>query len=174
MPLRSPTTVADLDMLIDGYYPDCDYLNVHAIDIAAAPDAVWDAIPRALVESAARPVIAWPLALAAFVRGEGLHRRPTPAPPPALAEGVTLGPWRVEKAVPQREVIFLGAHRFSRYAAGFYLERTRKGTRLYQVTRADFPGLAARLYLRGVKLFHDPIIEAVLRRIRRFAEEASP
>jgi len=174
MPLLSPTAIREIDMLVNGYYPDCDYVNVHAVDIAAGPADVWGAIPRALSEAAASPAIAWPIVLAAFVRREGL-RRPQRPPPPALSEGAEFGPWRVDRAVPQREVVFAGAHRYARYVAGFYLEPLPDGgTRLYQVTRADFPGLADRLYLRGVKLFHDPLIESVLRRVRRLAEAASP
>lgn len=172
MPLIAPTAVAHLDMLVNGYYPDCDYLNAHAVDIAAGPDAVWGAIPLALAAAAASPAIAWPLVFAAFVRREGLHRPRRPAPP-ALREGAEFGPWRVDRAVPQREVVFAGSHRYARYVAGFYLDPLAAGgTRLYQVTRADFPGLAARLYLLGVKLFHDPIVESVLNRVRRLAEAA--
>lgn len=174
MPLLSPTAIADIDMLVNAYYPHCDYLNVHAVDIAAGPAAVWDAIPPALAEAAASPAITWPLVLAAFVRREGLQRPRRPAPP-ALREGADFGPWRVDKAVPQREVVFAGSHRYAQYVAGFYLEPLAAGgTRLYQVTRADFPGLVAKVYFQGVKLFHDPIVESLLRRVRRLAEAAAP
>jgi hypothetical protein len=72
-----------------------------------------------------------------------------------------------------REAVLVGHHRFANYATSFYIEpmgETR--SRIHNVTRASFntAGLG-RLYLTGVRMFHNVYVDWMLRRIRNRAEQ---
>ncbi len=155
-------------MAIDDYVPDANYVNAHALEIAAGAAAVWDAIPQAL--SATRPV-AFLLGASAVVRGEGFRRPPRGTL--VLREGEELagnGLMMVDRVEKGREVVLRGRHRYATYATNVFLERSSNGTRAINVTRARFrTDAAGRAYLAGVRLFHDRLIEGVLRRLAEHA-----
>ncbi len=168
--LVKPEAIAHLSMLIDGHLPECDYVNAHAVDINASPARVWETLPDVLASVFASPVSRIPLTLAALVRLE----RPRTGParrPLVLREREHVGPFRVDQVDEGREVAFTGSHRYSNYVANLYLERLAdERTRLYMVTRANFPGLVSRLYFVAVRLFHDPLVEGALRRAKQQIE----
>jgi hypothetical protein len=65
--------------------------------------------------------------------------------------GSALPGFRVVAAVPGRELVLAGRHRFSSYALVFHLEPAGPGcSRLRAETRAAFPGLSGSLYRRLV------------------------
>ena len=171
--LVKPGAIAHLNMLIDGYLPECDYVNAHAVDINTSPARIWETLPNVLASVFTSPVSRIPLTLAALVRLE----RPRTGPArrsPALKEGELVGPFRVDQIDEGREVAFTGSHRYSNYVANLYLEPLAdERTRLYMVTKANFPGLVSRLYFVAVRLFHDPLVEGALRRAKHQIEAVS-
>ena len=168
--LLKPEAIAHLDMLVNGYLPDCDYVNIHAVDINANAACVWDALPDVLPSLFTNPLSRGALALAALVRLE--RPRTGPAQRAVLfKQGESVGPFRIDRIDEGREVVFAGSHRYSNYVANLYLEPLPdERTRLYMVTRANFPGFISRLYFFGVRLFHDPLVDGALRRARRRIE----
>lgn len=64
-----------------------------------------------------------------------------------LAEGSVFAGFRVVTAVPGRELVLQGSHRYSTYALVFRLDELAPGrSRLRAETRAVFPGPAGGLY----------------------------
>ncbi|WP_028804128.1 hypothetical protein [Streptomyces sp. 142MFCol3.1] len=119
-------------------------VDEHMTVIAAETDDVWRGLDAVLSRTFSRPGAA---GYAKLVRcADSTSRGPRP-----LAEGSTLPGFRVVAAVPGRELVLAGRHRFSSYALIFRLEDVGHGrTRLRAETRAAFPGLAGGLYRRLV------------------------
>jgi hypothetical protein len=120
------------------------FVDEHATAIAAETDDVWCHLGEALGEAFSRT------GMAGYARLIGAADRTVSGPRP-LAEGSTLPGFRVVAAVPGRELILRGAHRFSIYALIFRVEHVGPGrSQLRAETRAAFPGLAGGLYRRLV------------------------
>ncbi|MDT0541576.1 MULTISPECIES: hypothetical protein [Streptomyces] len=120
------------------------YIDEHATVIAAEADEVWRGLAETLDGSFSGPGVA------GYVKLVGCADRAVSGPRP-LAEGSTLPGWRVVAAVPGRELVLQGRHRFSSYALIFRLEHVSPGrSRLRAESRAAFPGLAGGLYRRLV------------------------
>ncbi|MEU1201831.1 hypothetical protein ABZ446_37230 [Streptomyces sp. NPDC005813] len=120
------------------------YVDEHATVIDAETDDVWRGLDAVLSRTFSRPGAAW---YAKLVRcADSTSRGPRP-----LAEGSTFPGFRVAAAVPGRELVLAGRHRFSSYALIFRLEDVGAGrSRLRAETRAAFPGLGGGLYRRLV------------------------
>jgi hypothetical protein len=115
-------------------------VDEHATVVAAGPDEVWRGLGEALDGSFTR------VGAAGYARLVGAADRTASGPRP-LAEGSTLPGFRVVSAVPGRELVLRGSHRFSTYSLVFRLERVGPGrSRLTAESRAAFPGLAGGLY----------------------------
>jgi hypothetical protein len=86
--------------------------------------------------------------------------------------GSTVPGFIVARAVEPSVLALLGAHRFSRYALVFRIERAGDGTRLRAETRAEFPGVQGRVYralvigTRG----HVLVVRRILAAVKRRAE----
>lgn len=120
------------------------YIDEHATDIAAGSDDVWRSLGEALDRSFSGP------GMASYARLVGSADCTASGPRPP-AEGSTFPGFRVVAAVPGRELVLQGRHRFSSYALIFRLEHVSPGrSRLRAETRAAFPGLAGGLYRRLV------------------------
>ncbi|MFI6490085.1 hypothetical protein [Streptomyces sp. NPDC050564] len=120
------------------------YVDEHATVIAAGADDVWRTLGETLDRSFSRP------GAAGYARLVGSAPCAASGPRP-LAEGSTIPGFRVVAAVPGRELVLKGSHRFSSYALIFRLEQVGPGrSRLRAETRAAFPGLAGGLYRRLV------------------------
>ncbi|MFF4350191.1 hypothetical protein [Streptomyces sp. NPDC001530] len=120
------------------------YLDEHATVIAAGTDDVWRGLGETLDRSFSRP------RAAGYARLVGTADRTASGPRP-LAEGSTFPGFRVVAAVPGRELVLEGRHRFSSYALIFRLEEVGPDrSRLRAESRAAFPGLAGGLYRRLV------------------------
>ncbi|TLS39590.1 hypothetical protein FE633_46080 [Streptomyces montanus] len=118
------------------------YLDEHATVIAAEVDDVWRSLGETLDRSFSRP------GAAGYARLVGADDRTASGPRPP-AEGSTFPGFRVAAAVPGRELVLQGRHRFSSYALIFRLEHIGPGrSRLRAESRAAFPGLAGGLYRR--------------------------
>jgi hypothetical protein len=119
------------------------YLDEHVTVIEAEADAVWHSLGKTL-DSFSRP------AAARYARLVGAADCTASGPRP-LTEGSTFPGFRVVAAVPGRELILEGRHRFSTYALIFRLEHVSPGrSRLRAESRAAFPGLAGGIYRRLV------------------------
>ncbi len=142
------------------------HVDEHGVEVAAAPDDVW----RALLDGLDR----------AFSRaGAGTYGRLVGASPPAaggprpLAQGSTLPGFQVVSAVPGRELVLEGRHRFSTYALVFRLDDLGGRVRLRAETRAVFPGphgAAYRLLVLGSG-GHVLAVRRLLAGVRRRAEQ---
>jgi|SRR4051812_24593129 hypothetical protein len=116
------------------------YLDEHTTVISAEGDDVWRSLSETLDRSFSRP------GMAGYARLIGSADLTASGPRP-LAEGSTIPGFRVVAAVPGRELVLKGSHRFSSYALIFRLEHVSPGrSRLSAESRAAFPGLVGRLY----------------------------
>jgi len=116
------------------------WLDEHTSVIAADPGGVWDAVAE---------VVARSFSHASFAR----YARVVGAVPLSTAgrwpygEGSSVPGFRVETAVPERELGLAGRHRFSEYSLVFRVEPVGPGrTRLRAESRAAFPGRSGRGY----------------------------
>jgi hypothetical protein len=120
------------------------YLDEHATVITAGVDEIWRSLGETLDRSFSR------LGMARYARLVGSAYCTASGPRP-LAEGSTFPGFRVVSAVPGRELVLEGCHRYSSYAMIFRLEQVSPGrSRLRAESRAAFPGLAGGLYRRIV------------------------
>ncbi|MGW5866479.1 hypothetical protein ACWFRJ_30325 [Streptomyces sp. NPDC055239] len=116
------------------------YIDEHTTVIAAGVDDVWRGLSETLDQSFS------PSGKGRYARLVGAVDR-TAAGPRPLAEGSTLPGFRVAAAVPGRELVLTGRHRFSSYALIFRLEHVGPGrSRLRAESRAVFPGPAGGVY----------------------------
>ncbi|MFD7680227.1 hypothetical protein [Streptomyces sp. NPDC060187] len=120
------------------------YVDDHTTVVEAAPDVLWRALCEVLDRSGARP------GATGYARLVGCTDRAATGPRP-LAAGSALPGFHVTSALPERELVLEGGHRFSSYALIFRIERTgRSRSVLTAETRAVFPGAAGGLYRRLV------------------------
>ncbi|MEU9786476.1 hypothetical protein AB0H92_36905 [Streptomyces phaeochromogenes] len=120
--------------------PSLPYRDEHTTVVAAGADDVWRSLGDTLDQSFSRP------GASRYARLVGCADRTASGPRP-LAEGSTFPGFRVATAVPGRELVLGGRHRFSSYALIFRLEPAGPGrSRLTAETRATFPGPAGGLY----------------------------
>jgi hypothetical protein len=116
------------------------YLDEHETTIGVGVDDVWPVLVQTLDRGFSRA------GMAAYSRAVGSADRTASGPRP-LAEGSTLPGFRVVTAVPGRELVLQGRHRFSSYALTFRLEPVGADrSRLRAESRAAFPGWAGAAY----------------------------
>ncbi|MDG4809393.1 hypothetical protein O7634_21820 [Micromonospora sp. WMMD1120] len=142
------------------------YLDEHATVIGAGVDEVWSV----LVDTVDRSFSRGPMARYAGLIGA---TDPTATGPRPLTEGSTVPGFRVAAAIPGRELVLVGRHRFSTYALIFHLEQVTTGrTRLLAESRADFPGLAGKFYRQLVVATggHVIAVRRLLEAVRRRSE----
>ncbi|MFF7644739.1 hypothetical protein [Streptomyces canus] len=141
-------------------------VDEHAVVVSATPDEVWDALGASLEQSFGRPRSARYARLVGVADGMASGPRP-------LVEGAAVPGFRVADAVPGRELVLVGRHRFSTYALVFRLEPEGAGTRLRAETRARFPGPGGALYRLLVisSGAHALLTGRLLTGIRRRAEQ---
>ena len=146
------------------------YLDEHSVDIPRDPPEIWDSLLEALEGSFSGT------AASAYARAVGCVDHKSSGPRP-LAEGSTIPGFRVVTAVPGRELVLAGRHRFSTYALIFRLEQLCPGcSQLRAETRAAFPGIAGtgyRLLVIGTK-GHVIGMRRLLSAIRTRSERAAP
>lgn len=132
--------------------------------VAAEPDDVWRGLSRVMSRSSAHA--------ARYARLVGAADREASGPRP-LAEGSAVPGFHVTAAVPGRELVLEGSHRFSSYALIFHVEPAGPGRSLLRAeTRATFPGLAGGLYRRFVISSggHGVAVRRLLSAVRRRSE----
>jgi len=116
------------------------YVDEHSTIVESPPGSTWEALQKVVersFEGGATPRVAGLV---------GCDDRAASGPRP-LAVGSTVPGFHVAGAEPQRELVLVGAHRFSRYALSFRLDDLGGGrTRLRAETRAEFPGLKGSIY----------------------------
>ncbi|WP_369264757.1 hypothetical protein [Streptomyces sp. R35] len=143
------------------------YVDEHTTVIAAGTEVVWRVLGNTLDRSSSRP------GAVGYARLVDCADRTASGPRPP-AEGSTFPGFRVTTAVPGRELVLEGRHRFSTYALTFRLEELGPDrSRLRAETRAAFPGPTGRLYRRLVigTGGHGMGVRRLLAGIRRRSEE---
>jgi hypothetical protein len=164
-------------MIIDAYEPDANFISARQVEVAAAPERVWEVLPElpmALRGSLFAKVGAVPLLVASLLRGErGRGVVDFGRTPWTFREGVILaGVFSVDRVDPGREVVLVGRHRMAEFATNFYIDPMGSDrSRLSNVTRAKFRTTGAgRIYLAGVHVFHNLYVDQWLRALKRRAE----
>lgn len=116
------------------------HVDEHSAEIAASPEAVWEALLR-VVESSFGSATTGRVA-----RLLGCKDVSASGPRP-LATGSAFPGFHVESAERPQELALAGSHRFSDYALIFRLdEMDDRHTRLRAETRARFPGFKGAVY----------------------------
>jgi hypothetical protein len=112
------------------------YVDEHCRQLHASREQAWDG----LLHSLARLLDHGPTPV--FARLLGCHPARSSGPRP-LQLGSELPGFRVVSAEAPGRLVLQGSHRFARYQLTFYLDPE---TLLRAETRAEFPGLAGKLY----------------------------
>jgi hypothetical protein len=140
-------------------------IDEHGVEIDASPDAVWEALLKAL------PAAFGSRLSSRTARMLGCVECKIEGEPGRI--GSTLPGFVVARAIPPATLALEGEHRYSRYALVFRIDRLPSGgSRLRAETRAEFPGARGRAYralvigTRG----HVLVVRRLLRAVRRRAE----
>ncbi len=164
-------------MLIDAYQHDANFVSTRRIEVAAAPERLWEVLPElpmALRTTRWASVGELPLGVAAIVRRErGLTDNGFGRGPWDLREGAVVSrAFTVDRVDPGREVVLVGRHSLADFVTNFYVESIGfNRSRLTNITRARFKtSVAGRVYLIGVHVFHNLYMDWMLRALRRHAE----
>jgi hypothetical protein len=116
------------------------HIDEHSVEIAASPEAVWEALLRVVDGSFGSTATGRAAGLLGCADVSASGPRP-------LAAGSALPGFHVESAERPRELALAGNHRFSDYLLIFHLDELDSGrTRLRAETRALFPGLKGAVY----------------------------
>ena len=142
-------------------------VDEHSTEIAANPEAVWEALLR-VVEGSFGSATTGKVARVLGCADVGASG------PRPLATGSTFPGFHVVTAERPRELALVGSHRFSDYALIFRLEEMDDNhTRLRAETRALFPGFKGAVYrtlvirTRGHVLVTRRLLGAVKQRAER-------
>lgn len=142
------------------------HIDEHSTEIAASPEAVWEALLRVVEGSFGSGTTG------RIARLLGCADLRTSGPRP-LATGSAFPGFHVESAKHPEELALAGSHRFSDYALIFRLDEIDdQCTRLRAETRAVFPGFKGGIYrtlvigTRG----HVLVTHRLLRAVKREAE----
>jgi hypothetical protein len=140
-------------------------VDEHSIEVDASPEAAWSALFGVLEGSFGGSLSG------RIARALGCAQRELSGD--LRHPGGTLPGFVVARAVPPVLLALLGAHRFSRYALLFRIDRCSRDRCLVRAeTRAEFPGARGRAYralvigTRG----HVLVVRRLLGAIRRRAE----
>ena len=149
-------------------HPDPDalpFVDEHGVEVAAPPEAVWEALCRVAEGSFSSPFAG------RFARLVGCEST-APSGPRPLAEGSTFPGFVVARAEPGSRLALAGRHRYSDYALVFHLDGDGGTTRLRAETRARFPGASGRLYRAAVigTRGHVLVTTRLLGAVKRLAE----
>jgi hypothetical protein len=127
------------------------FVDEHAVEVRAPPEAVWEALWRVLHRS-----FGGSRGSRAFASAVGVRDRDP------------IAGFRVAEEEPGRTLVLEGQHRFARYRLSFDLE---DGT-LRATTHAAFPGLHGRLYRLLIMPtgFHRRIVRRILAAVARKAD----
>ena len=155
------------ERLIDVPIESLPFVDEHYIEIAAPPDAVWDALVGRLRG------VATGRSGARVARGLGCKQVEVRG---QIGEiGSTIPGFVVSRSIRPAVLALMGQHRFSRYALIFGIMEKPSGLVLLSAqTRAEFPGAAGRTY-RGLVIGtrgHVLVTTSILRQVRRRAERA--
>lgn len=115
-------------------------VDEHATVIAAGVDDVWPALLSTVDRAFSRTVAA------VYARAVGCADHTSAGPRP-LAPGSTIPGFRVVAAMPGRELVLEGRHRYSSYALIFRLDALGADrSQLRAESRAVFPNVARGIY----------------------------
>jgi hypothetical protein len=153
-------------------HPDPDalpFLDEHGVEVAAPPDAVWEALCR-VAEGSFSSSFAGRFAGLVGCESTG------PSGPRPLAEGSAFPGFVVARAEPGSQLVLAGRHHYSDYALVFHLDGDGGTTRLRAETRARFPGTSGQLYRAAVigTRGHVLVTMRLLAAVKRHAEKKKP
>ena len=122
---------------------DLPHVDEHAVDVAAPPDAAYDAVLAVLRGTFAAAGSRRVAGLLGCEPGSttGWDR---------AGVGSTVPGFRIRAAEPPGLLVVAGRHRFSRYGIVFRIDAAGAGSRVRAETRAQFPGPHGAMYRLAV------------------------
>lgn len=157
----APATPRAIDVPIE----DLPRVDEHSTIVEAPQTTAWEALLPVLLRGFGGPIST------RTARALGCRETETAGDP--RHPGATFPGFVVARAVPPTVYALLGAHRFSRYALVFCIDRLGpQRSRVRAETRAEFPGLAGRAYRTLVigSRGHVLVVRRLLRAVKRRAE----
>ena len=151
-------------MLVDAYQPDANFVSSRSTEAAAPAELVWAVLPDL---PAALRRLRWPtlggvpLWIASVIRGER-----------EIVHADVASRFKIDRIDEGREIVLTGHHSLADFATNLYVESVGKNrSRLTNVTRATFKtSVTGRVYLTGVRVFHNLYIDWMLKELRSRAE----
>jgi len=146
--------------------PDLPRIDEHAVEVSAAPHAVWSAVEQSLrrMTGGRRSTT--------LARLLGCRDLTTTADAPVKV-GATIPGFHVSQVREPSLLALAGGHRFSNYRLTFHVDEVAPGRSLLRAeTHAEFPGLhgaAYRALVIGTR-GHVVAVRRMLRAIKRSAE----
>lgn len=147
----------------DGRTRSLPLVDEHRVLVRADAETVWQALGRSLPHGAT-----------ARTGARLLGAEPARESGPPMVAGSAVPGFGVQAALPGRELVLAGRHRFSAYTLTFTLQPREGDVALVARTEARFPGLRGRCY-RALVIgsgAHRRLTRRWLRRIRADAEHA--
>ncbi len=142
-------------------------VNIHAREIPATPERIFAELgAQGLLLPARRWKLLFGLRLA-IGKLCGWDRGVVSHPPQPLEVGKHYGFFAIEFVDPPREAGMGVENRLTSALMCWVLEATPRGTKVFNVTLANFEGWQGRNYWRVIRPFHDGLIEDSLKELAR-------
>jgi hypothetical protein len=154
--------------------PEFSVANIHAREIPATPERIFVELgAQELLLPARRWKLLFGLRLA-IGKLCGWDRGVVSYPPQPLEVGKHYGFFAIEFVDPPHEAGMGVRNRLTSALLCWLLEETPCGTKVFNVTLANFAGWQGRNYWRAIRPFHDGLIEDSLKELaRRVASRAA-
>jgi hypothetical protein len=142
-------------------------VNIHAMEIPAPPERIFAELgAQGLLLPARRWKLLFGVRLA-IGRLFGWDRGVVSHPPQPLEVGKHYGFFAIEFVDPPREAGMGVKNRLTSALMSWVLEEIPQGTKVFNVTLANFAGWQGRNYWRVIRPFHDGLIEDSLKELAR-------
>ena len=146
---------------------DFSVVNIHAMEIPATPERIFPELGgHGLLLPARRWKLLFGLRLA-IGKLCGWDRGMVSHPPQLLEAGKHYGFFAIEFVDPPHEAGMSVKNRLTSALMCWVLEEIPQGTKVFNVTLANFAGWQGRNYWRVIRPFHDGLIEDSLQELAR-------
>ena len=147
--------------------PEFAVVNIHAMEIPATPERIF---PELSGQGLLLPARRWKLLFGlrlAIGKLCGWDRGMVSRPPQPFAVGKHYGFFAIEFVDPPREAGMGVKNHLTSALMCWVLEEISQGTKVFNVTLANFAGWQGRNYWRVIRPFHDGLIEDSLKELAR-------
>ena len=147
--------------------PEFSVVNIHAMEILATPERIF---PELSGQGLLLPARRWKLLFGlrlAIGKLFGWDRDMVSHPPQPLEAGRHYGFFAIKWVDPPHEAGMGVKNRLTSALMCWVLEEIPRGTKVFNVTLANFAGWQGRNYWRVIRPFHDGLIEDSLKELAR-------